>query len=57
MIKKVSIIGLGALGMMYGKNLSITMYFWDHPNKNIFIDGRQYWVMRDSEDDPTTIIK
>ena len=29
---------------------------WDHPNKYIFLDGRQYWVMRDSEDDPTTII-
>ncbi len=34
----------------------ITMYFWNHPNKYIFIDNRQYWVMRDSEDDPTTII-
>lgn len=34
----------------------ITMYFWNRPNKYIFIGGRQYWVMRDSEDDPTTII-
>ena len=34
----------------------ITMYFWNRPNKYIFVDGRQYWVMRDSEDDPTTII-
>ena len=34
----------------------ITMYFWNHPNKYIFLDGRQYWVMRDIEDDPTTII-
>ncbi len=34
----------------------ITMYFWNHPNKYIFIDNHQYWVMRDSEDDPTTII-
>ena len=34
----------------------ITMYFWNHPNKYIFVDGWQYWVMRDSEDDPTTII-
>ena len=34
----------------------ITMYFWNRPNKYIFVDGRQYWVMRDSEDDPTLII-
>ena len=34
----------------------ITMYFWNHPNKYIFVDGRQYWVMRDGEDDPTTIL-
>lgn len=34
----------------------ITMYFWNRPNKYIFIGGRQYWTMRDSEDDPTTII-
>ena len=40
----------------YILNNGITMYFWDHPNKYIFMDGRQYWVMRDSEDDPTTII-
>ena len=37
-------------------NNGITMYFWNHPNKYIFLDGRQYWVMRDSEDDPSTII-
>jgi len=37
-------------------NNGITMYYWNHPNKYIFLDGRQYWVMRDSEDDPTTII-
>ena len=34
----------------------ITMYFWNHPNKYIFVDEYQYWVMRDSEDDPTTIL-
>ncbi len=34
----------------------ITMYFWDHPNKYVFFEDKQYWVMRDSEDDPTTII-
>ncbi len=40
----------------YILNHGITMYFWNHPNKYIFLDGRQYWVMRDNEDDPTTII-
>lgn len=34
----------------------ITMYFWDHPNKYIFVDGRQYWVMKDSNDDPSIVI-
>lgn len=34
----------------------ITMYFWNHPNKYIFHEGRQYWVMRDGENDPSTII-
>ena len=43
-------------GVDYILNYGITMYFWNHPNKYIFMDGRQYWVMRDSEDDPTTII-
>ena len=34
----------------------ITMYFWNHPNKYIFLDGHQYWVMRNGENDPTTIL-
>lgn len=34
----------------------ITMYFWNHPNKYIYLYGHHYWVMRNSEDDPTTII-
>ena len=34
----------------------ITMYFWNHPNRYIFVDGHQYWVMRDGTDDPTTIL-
>ncbi len=34
----------------------ITMCFWNHPNKYIFVDDHQYWVMRDGEDDPTTIL-
>ena len=34
----------------------ITMYFWNRPNKYIFLDGHQYWVMKDSEDDPTAVL-
>ena len=40
----------------YILNYGITMYFWNHPNKYIFVDGHQYWVMRDGADDPTTIL-
>ena len=40
----------------YIQENGITMYYWNHPNKYIFIDGRQYWVTRDSVDDPTTIL-
>ncbi len=40
----------------YILNNGITMYFWNHPNKYIFLEGHQYWVMRDDEEDPTTII-
>ena len=41
----------------YILNEGMTMYYWGHPNKYVYIDGYSYWVMRDSEDDPTTIIK
>lgn len=34
----------------------ITMYFWNHSNKYIFVGGHQYWVMRDGEDDPLTVL-
>ena len=34
----------------------ITMLYRGHPNKYIFLDGRQYWVMRNDENDPTTIL-
>lgn len=40
----------------YIQENGITMYFWNHPNKYIFVDGHQYWVMRDGEDDPTTVL-
>ena len=40
----------------YIQEHGITMYFWDHPNKYIFVDGWQYWVMRASDDDPSTIL-
>lgn len=34
----------------------ITMHFWNHPNKYIYLDGHHYWVMRDSENDSSTIL-
>ena len=40
----------------YIQENGITMYYWNHPNKYIFVDGRQYWVMRDGENDSITII-
>lgn len=40
----------------YIQEKGITMYFWNHPNKYIYHDGHHYWVMRNNEDDPTTII-
>lgn len=40
----------------YIQENGITMLYWGHPNKYIFLDGHQYWVMRNNEDDPTTIL-
>lgn len=40
----------------YIQENGITMYFRNHPNKYIFLDGYQYWVMRENEEDPSTII-
>jgi len=40
----------------YIQENGITMHFWNHPNKYIFVDGHQYWVMRDGADDPSTIL-
>lgn len=40
----------------YIQENGITMLYWGHPNKYIFFDGRQYWVMRNDENDPTTIL-
>ena len=40
----------------YIQENGITMYFWNHPNKYIFLDGHQYWLMRENEEDPSTII-
>ena len=38
----------------YIQENGITMYFWDPPNKYIFVDGLQYWVMRDGEENPSS---
>ena len=40
----------------YIQEKGITMHFWNHPNKYIFVGDHQYWVMRDGEDDPTAIL-
>ena len=34
----------------YIRGKGITMYFWNRPNKYIFVDGHQYWAMGDEED-------
>ena len=33
-----------------------TMHFYSHPNKYVYFEGWWYWVMKDSDDDPTMII-
>ena len=40
----------------YIRENGITMHFWGHPNKYIFVDRHQYWTMSDSDDDPTMIL-
>lgn len=34
----------------------IRMFYYQYERKYLFVGGRFYWVMRDSEDDPTAII-
>ena len=36
----------------YIQETGITMYFWNHPNKYIFVDGWQYWVMNGEDGSP-----
>ena len=40
----------------YIQEHGITMLYWGHPNKYIFLDGQEYWVMRNDENDPSTIL-
>ena len=40
----------------YIRENGITMHYWGHPNKYIFVDRHQYWTMSDSDDDPTMIL-
>ena len=40
----------------YIQNQGITMHFWGHPNKYLFLGKKYYWVMKDSDDDPSMII-
>ena len=32
------------------------MHFYGHPNRYLYLEGWWYWVMKDSDDDPTMII-
>ena len=32
------------------------MYFWGYPNRYVFAGNYYYWVMKDSDDDPTMVI-
>lgn len=40
----------------YIQKKGFVMHFWGHPNRYIYQNGHFYWVMRDSDDDPTAII-
>ena len=40
----------------YIQENGIVMHYWNRPNRYIFVDRHQYWVMRDGEDDPTIIL-
>ncbi|MBQ6589280.1 MAG: hypothetical protein IJI01_11440 [Butyrivibrio sp.] len=40
----------------YIRENGITMHFWGHPNKYIFVGRHQYWTMSDTNDDPTMIL-
>ena len=40
----------------YIQENGIIMHYWNHPNRYIFVDRYQYWVMRNDEEDPTTIL-
>ena len=40
----------------YIQNNGITMHYWGHPNKYLFIGDKYYWVMKAEDDDPTMII-
>ncbi len=36
----------------YIQKKGITMYFWNHMNKYIFVDGWQYWIMCGDDGNP-----
>lgn len=39
----------------YIQKTGITMYFWNHPNKYIFVDNCQYWVMSGEDGNPVVL--
>ena len=42
--------------MDYIEEHGIEMYFWNYPNKYIFVDGRQYWVTKANDEGTIKII-
>lgn len=34
----------------------ITMHFWNHPNKYVFLGDYYYWTMSGGENDPSIVI-
>lgn len=34
----------------------MTMCYYGYHNKYIYLEGKLYWVMRDNEEDPTTVL-
>ena len=40
----------------YIQEQGVTMHFWGHPNKYLFLGEKYYWVMKSDNNDPTMII-
>ena len=40
----------------YIEEQGITMHFWGHPNKYVFLGDKYYWVMKGANDEPIMVI-